>query len=75
MASFLAKEQFAAFFSMLTLDDLFYIIPVGLSIPMMSLIGNAAGAGDKQGVKNNIKATLYIAFGVFLLELLIFAIF
>lgn len=52
IASFLSKEEFASYFSMLTLDDLFYIIPVGLSMPMMAMIGRSVGEGNKKKVKS-----------------------
>lgn len=74
VAIYFTSAQMTTFVTFLAIDDLFYVLPVGIAISLTTSIGNAIGSRDKGRIKRVINITLilssiFLAFllGVFLL--------
>lgn len=61
-AGVLDKTSMEAFLAFTAIDALFYVIPMGYSLPLTSFIGNAAGEGRKDKLKTVVKSAF--TFGV-----------
>lgn len=68
-----SSAQFAALTAFLAFGDLFYVLPVGISFPVVTFIGNAMGRGDKHAVMKIMKVTLVISSVILLILLTVYA--
>jgi len=75
IAVFLPAPQFAALVSLYGLDDMFYILPVGVSIPFTTFLCNAAGAGDEKRLRELMKIVFKFGCCLFGVQLVIFLTF
>lgn len=60
-ASFLPEQEFAALLSLGNIDDLFFILPIGIAIPMTTYVGKAVGAKNIPKIKALLKMITIIA--------------
>lgn len=69
LAIYFTAAQMTTFVTFLAIDDLFYVLPVGIAISLTTSIGNAIGSRDKGRIKRVINITLILS-SVFLAFLL-----
>ena len=58
---YFASEQLAALTAFLALGDMFYVFPAGIAFPIITYIGEAMGARNKNTVKKIIKVTILLS--------------
>lgn len=74
-ASFLAKEEFSALLSLGNIDDIFFILPIGIAIPMTTYVGKAIGQKNIPLIKNLLKIITIISTTLAMIVLFIYSIF
>lgn len=74
-STYFSSEQMAAFTSFLALGDLYYVLPVGISLPLTVFIGNAMGARDKSKIFKTIKLTFAMSTVLLIALLIVFGFF
>lgn len=74
-AGVMPKPNMEAFLAFTAIDALFYVIPMGYSLPLTSFIGQAVGEGNIKKVKIIIKSALIFGVMVEAVCMLLFFIF
>jgi len=59
MASYLGKQDMAAFVTLSNAQSLLYVVPLGLSISVTTLVGNAVGEKNHEKTMRMIKASVF----------------